>query len=395
MAGINIVGGARTPFGRSGGALALERPDDLAALVIDAALERARVAPDAVDEVIFGSANQAGEDNRNIARMAALLAGLPFSVPAFTVNRLCASSLTAIALAADQVYGGGADLVIAGGVQSMTRAPWVICKPGTPWAKPGEVADSALGWRFVNERFARVDGGKATLSMGETAEEVANLDGISRDESDMYALASQERASAAMASGLIGNDLIPVSTAAGEVARDECPRSTSIESLAQLRPAFRAGGIVTAGSASPLSDGAAAVVVASDEAVDTLGLVPRGRVVAHAAAGVAPSMMGLGPVTASQKALKRAGWNITDLEAVEINEAFAPQVLACIRRLELDPEIVNKSGGAIALGHPLGASGVRIVLSLLAQLQRTGQHRGLATMCVGVGQGVAMVLERV
>jgi acetyl-CoA acetyltransferase family protein len=394
MTGINIVGGVRTPFGRYGGALASVRPDDLAALVIGAALERAHVAPDAVDEVILGTANQAGEDNRNIARMATLLAGLPFGVPAFTVNRLCASSLTAIALAADEISGGGADIIVAGGVESMTRAPWVIAKPGTPWAKPGEMADSALGWRFTNEKFADVDGGKATISMGETAEEVARLDGISRDESDAYALASQELAAAAVAAGLLGGDLTAVTTAAGEVARDECPRATSLEKLGRLRPAFRPDGIVTPGSASPLSDGAAAVVVASDEAVARLGLVPRGRVVTHAAAGVAPSVMGLGPVPATQKALKRAGWSVGDVEATEINEAFAPQVLACIRRLELDPGTVNQAGGAIALGHPLGASGARLVLSLLARLEHDGQRRGLATMCVGVGQGVAMLLER-
>jgi acetyl-CoA acetyltransferase family protein len=394
MTGINIVGGARTPFGRYGGALASVRPDDLAALVIGAALERAHVGPDDVDEVILGTANQAGEDNRNIARMATLLAGLPYSVPAFTVNRLCASSLTAIALAADEIANGGADIIVAGGAESMTRAPWVMSKPGTPWAKPGEIADSSLGWRFTNPKFADVDGGKATLSMGETAEEVAELDGISRAESDAYALASQERAAATVASGLLSDDLIAVSTAAGDVVKDECPRSTSVEALGRLRPSFRAAGIVTPGSASPLSDGAAAVIVASDEAVGRLGLAPRGRVVAHAAAGVPPSVMGLGPVPATQKALKRAGWTVGDLECVEINEAFAPQVLACVRRLELDPALVNQAGGAIAFGHPLGASGARLVLSLLAQMERDGQHRGLATMCVGVGQGAAMLVER-
>ena len=393
MTGINIVGGARTPFGRYGGALASVRPDDLAALVISTALERGHVPPDAVDEVILGCANQAGEDNRNIARMATLLAGLAHSVPAFTVNRLCASSLTAIALAADEISGGGADIIVAGGVESMTRAPWVMSKPGTPWAKPGEIADSSLGWRFVNDKFAGVDGGNATLSMGETAEEVALLDGISRAESDAYALASQERAAAAVASGLVSDDLLAVPTAVGEVITDECPRSTSMELLGRLRPSFRPAGVVTPGSASPLSDGAAAVVVASDEAVARLGLVSRGRVVAHAAAGVPPSVMGLGPVPATQKALKRAGWTIGDIELAEINEAFAPQVLACIRRLELDPGLVNQAGGAIALGHPLGASGARLVLSLVAQLKRDGRHRGLATMCVGVGQGVAMLVE--
>ena len=242
MTGINIVGGARTPFGRYGGALASVRPDDLAALVISTALERGHVPPDAVDEVILGCANQAGEDNRNIARMATLLAGLAHSVPAFTVNRLCASSLTAIALAADEISDGGADIIVAGGVESMTRAPWVMSKPGTPWAKPGEIADSSLGWRFVNDKFAGVDGGNATLSMGETAEEVALLDGISRAESDAYALASQERAAAAVASGLVSDDLLAVPTAVGEVVTDECPRSTSIESLGRLgRPSGRPG----------------------------------------------------------------------------------------------------------------------------------------------------------
>ncbi|MEV0605760.1 acetyl-CoA C-acyltransferase [Polymorphospora rubra] len=389
-----LVGGIRTPIGRYGGMLAGVRPDDLAALVVGAAVERAGVDPAAVDEVILGAANQAGEDNRNVARMAVLLAGLPDTVAAYTVNRLCASGLTAVANAAQAVRTGDADIVVAGGVESMTRAPWVTEKPATAWAKPGATFDTALGWRLVNPRMTALDGGRATISMGETAEEVAKLDGVSRAASDAYALRSQERAAAAVAAGRFTAEIVPVPTRTGPVDTDECPRQTSLERLAGLRPVFRADGIVTAGSSSPLSDGAAAIVVASADAVRRYGLTPRARVLAGTSAGVPPHLMGLGPVPATEKALARTGLSIGDVDAVELNEAFAAQVLACAGRLGIDDERLNADGGAIALGHPLGSSGTRLVVTLLGRLERAGGRRGLATMCVGVGQGAALLVER-
>ncbi|MEU1183897.1 thiolase family protein [Streptomyces sp. NPDC005820] len=391
---VYLIDGARTPQGRYGGALASVRPDDLAALVVGEAVRRAGIPADSVDEVILGAANQAGEDNRDVARMAVLLAGLPHTVPGYTVNRLCASGLTAVASAAQAIRSGEADLVVAGGVESMTRAPWVMAKPGTPWAKPGEVHDSALGWRFTNPRFAA----DRTIPMGETAEEVAALDGITRAEADAFALRSHRRAVAAQQAGHFDRELVPVPVPVndGEVTRDEGPRpDTSAEKLARLRTSFRAGGIVTAGNSSPLSDGAAALVVASGEAVERYGLTPRARVVTAASAGVEPRLMGLGPVPATERALDRAGWQAGDLGAVELNEAFAAQALAVVRRLKLDEERVNADGGAIALGHPLGCSGARILLTLLGRLEREDARRGLGTMCVGVGQGVAMLVERV
>jgi acetyl-CoA acetyltransferase family protein len=389
-----LVGGVRTPFGRYRGALADVRPDDLAALVLEAALQRANVPGDAVDEVIYGAANQAGEDNRNVARMAVLLSGLSDEIPGYTVNRLCASSLQAIASAAQQIRTGEADVVVAGGVESMTRAPMVMAKPARGWAATPEVADTTLGWRLVNPRMRDVDDGKATISLGETAEEVAVLDGITREESDAWGLRSQQLTAAATEHRAA--ELVEVPVRNGVVTEDEVPRAdTTAEGLAKLKPAFSKDGIVTAGSASPLSDGAAAIVVASESAVERLGLSPRGRVVASASAGVPPHIMGLGPVPSTERVLKRTGWSVDDLDAVEINEAFASQVLASIRRLELDPETVNTEGGAIALGHPLGASGVRLVLDLLRRLERTEGSRGLATLCVGVGQGMAMAVERV
>jgi 3-oxoadipyl-CoA thiolase len=389
---VYLIDGARTPQGRYGGALASVRPDDLAALVVGEAVRRAGIPADEVDEVILGAANQAGEDNRDVARMAVLLAGLPHTVPGYTVNRLCASGLTAVASAAQAIRAGEADLVVAGGVESMTRAPWVMAKPGTPWAKPGEVHDTSLGWRFTNPRFAA----QQTLSMGETAEEVAALDGITRAESDAFALRSHQRAVAAQELGHFDREIVPVAVKGGEVTRDEGPRpGTTLEKLGSLRTIFREGGIVTAGSSSPLSDGAAALVVASGTAVRRHGLTPRARIVTSASAGVQPHVMGLGPVPATEKALARAGWGIGDLDAVELNEAFAAQALAVTRRLKLDEEKVNADGGAIALGHPLGCSGARILLTLLGRLEREGGRRGLATLCVGVGQGVAMLVERV
>ncbi|MET9129008.1 thiolase family protein [Streptomyces antibioticus] len=403
---VYLIDGARTPQGRYGGALASVRPDDLAALVVGEAVRRAGIPAEAVDEVILGAANQAGEDNRDVARMAVLLAGLPHTVPGYTVNRLCASGLTAVASAAQTIRAGEADLVVAGGVESMTRAPWVMAKPGTPWAKPGEVHDTSLGWRFTNPRFAAADRAvpvgagpeavRTTLSMGETAEEVAALDGITRADSDAFALRSHRRALAAQEAGHFDREIVPVPVKDGEVTRDEGPRaSTTLEKLGTLRTVFRADGVVTAGSASPLSDGAAALVVASAAAVERHGLTPRARIVTSASAGVRPDVMGLGPVPATEKALARTGWGVGDLDAVELNEAFAVQALAVIRRLKLDEDKVNADGGAIALGHPLGCSGARILLTLLGRLEREDARRGLATLCVGVGQGVAMLVERV
>ena len=386
---VYLVGGVRTPVGRYGGALAKVRPDDLAALVVREAVARAGLEPGAVDEVILGAANQAGEDNRNVARMAVLLAGLPVSTPGFTVNRLCASGLTAIASGAQSIRAGENDIVVAGGVESMTRAPWVMAKPGTPWAKPGATFDTALGWRFTNAAHDP----EHTITLGETAERVAQVDGITREQSDAYGLRSQQRAAAAIAAGRFAAEITPV----GELAADETPRATSPEKLAALTPSFLADGVVTAGTASPLSDGASAVVVASGAAVRRLGLVPRARIVRAAAAGVEPQLMGLGPVPATEKALTGAGWTVADLTAVELNEAFATQVIASQRRLGLDEATLNADGGAIALGHPLGSSGCRLVVTLVGRLEREGGSgaRGLATMCVGVGQGAAMLVELV
>ena len=389
-----LIGGVRTPFGRHRGALAETRPDDLAAIVLEAALDRAGVPHDAVDEVIYGAANQAGEDNRNVARMAVLLSGLSDAIPGYTVNRLCASSLQAVASAAQQIRTGEADVVVAGGVESMTRAPVVMAKPPRGWGAPPEMADTTLGWRLVNPRMRDVDGGKATISLGDTAEEVAVLDGISREESDAWGLRSQQRTAAAVEHRR--GDLVEVPLKDGALTEDEVPRpNTTMDALAKLNPSFRRGGIVTAGTASPLSDGAGAIVVASGRAVEEHGLTPRGRVVATASAGVPPHIMGLGPVPSTKKVLERTGWTVADLDAVEINEAFATQVIASIRRLGLDEDTVNAEGGAIALGHPLGASGVRLVIGLLGRLEREGGTRGLATLCVGVGQGMAMLVEKV
>lgn len=410
MSDVYLVDGARTPQGRYGGALAAVRPDDLAAIVVAEAVRRAGVPGEAVDEVVLGAANQAGEDNRNVARMAVLLAGLDPRVPGYTVNRLCASGLTAVASAAQAIRAGEADVVVAGGVESMTRAPWVMAKPGTPWAKPGEVADTSLGWRLTNPRFTAADAAapadaaptdlRYTLSMGETAEEVAALEGLTRQECDAFALRSHERAVAAAAAGRFDREIVPVTVTGRkgqthEVTADEGPRpGSTLESLGALRPVFREGGMVTAGNSSSLSDGASALVLASAHAVREYGLTPRARVVASASAGVEPQLMGLGPVPATHKALARAGWDVGDIGAAELNEAFAAQSLAVVRRLGLDPERVNADGGAIALGHPLGSSGSRVLVTLLARMEREDVGRGLATLCVGVGQGVALLVER-
>ncbi|GAB3566244.1 thiolase family protein [Spelaeicoccus albus] len=391
MAEAFIVSGVRTPIGRYGGALAGVRPDDMAAAVIAEAVSRAGIDPSRIDEVIFGAANQAGEDNRNVARMASLLAGLPDSVPGFTVNRLCASGLTSIATARQMIAAGDADVVVAGGVESMTRAPWVTEKPARPWARPGASFDTSIGWRFANPRF----GSSTTFSMPETAEEVADREKLSREELDRFALESHEAAIAAIRAGRFADEILPVDTKAGAVDTDEGPRAdTSAEKLAKLRPVVRPDGVITAGNSSSLNDGASATVVVSERAVQEFGLTPRARIVASANAGVAPEVMGLGPIPATRKVMERSGWSTGDLDAVELNEAFASQSIACIRALELDPATVNADGGAIALGHPLGCSGNRLVVTLLGRLERAGAKRGLATMCVGVGQGSALLVER-
>ena len=389
-----LVGGVRTPVGRFGGALATVRADDLAAEVIGACVTRLGLPPEQIDEVILGAANQAGDDNRNVARMATLLAGLPDRIPAYTVNRLCASGLQAVMSAAQAIRCGDADLVIAGGVESMTRAPWVMAKPGTPWGKPGEVADTALGWRLVNPRMPALDGGEATLSLGECTEKLARMEGITREECDDYAARSQAAAADAWARGWFDDEIVPVTTKAGVLARDETVRETSREGLASLRPSFGAEGVVTAGNASPLSDGASAIAVASAEAVERLGLRPRARIVAQASAGVAPSLFGLGPVPAIRTVVNRSGVALADIAAIEINEAFAAQVIACERQLGLDRARVNAAGGAIALGHPLGSSGTRITMTLLGRLERAQERYGIASLCIGVGQGAAMLVER-
>ncbi|KRE23004.1 acetyl-CoA C-acyltransferase [Agromyces sp. Soil535] len=398
MAEAYLVGGVRTPVGRYGGALAGVRPDDLAALVVGELVRRTELDQagelGAIDEVILGAANQAGEDNRNVARMSVLLAGLPDEVPGITVNRLCASGMSAITMAAQAIRAGDADLIIAGGVESMTRAPWVQAKPGKAWARPGAAYDTSIGWRFPNPELLARD--KATYAMPETAEEVARIDGITREDADAFALRSQQRAAAAIAGGRFEAEIVGVPTHRGEVLVDEGPRpETTLEVLAGLRPVVAGGSVVTAGNSSALNDGASAILVASAAAVERLGLTPRARVVVGTSAGLAPEIMGLGPVPATEKALERAGLDLDEIGSVELNEAFATQSLACIRRLGLDPERVNADGGAIALGHPLGSSGSRLVVTLLGRMEREGSRYGLATMCVGVGQGTALIVERV
>ncbi len=394
MSDAYLVDGVRTPVGRYGGALAGVRPDDLAALVVGEVVARAGVPADAIDEVILGAANQAGEDNRNVARMAVLLAGLPDTVPGLTVNRLCASGMTAIALASQAIRAGDADVMVAGGAESMTRAPWVQAKPQRAWGKPGDSYDTSIGWRFPNPRLLARE--KATYSMPETAEEVAHIDGISRADADAFALRSHERALSAIDAGRLAAEIVAVDTGRKVVDTDEGPRrETSLEVLAALRPVVAGGEVVTAGNASSLNDGASAIVVAGADAVSRHGLRPRARIVASATAALAPEIMGLGPVPATEKALQKAGLTVADIGAVELNEAFASQSLACIRRLGLDPEIVNADGGAIALGHPLGSSGSRLLVTLLGRMEREDVRYGLATMCVGVGQGTAMIVERV
>jgi acetyl-CoA acetyltransferase family protein len=393
MAEAYLVGGVRTAVGRYAGALAGVRADDLAALVVAEAVRRAGVDPLTIDEVILGAANQAGEDNRNVARMSVLLAGLPDAVPGFTVNRLCASGLTAVMSAAQSVRSGDADVVVAGGVESMTRAPWVQAKPEKAFAKPGPQFDTSIGWRFTNPRLSARD--KATYSMPETAEEVARLDGITREDADAFALESHHRAAAATDAGRFADEIVAVETAKGRVTVDEgIRRETNALALASLRPVVAGGSVVTAGNSSPLNDGASAIVVASGDAVRRYGLTARARVVVGTNVGLAPEIMGLGPVPATMKALGRSGVELPDIGSIELNEAFASQALACIRRLGLDQARVNADGGAIALGHALGSSGSRLLVTLLGRMEREDSRYGLATMCVGVGQGSALIVER-
>jgi acetyl-CoA acyltransferase len=393
-----VVDALRTPIARYGGALATVRPDDLAAHVIAALRARNPAAVDRVEHVIFGATNQAGEDNRNVARMAALLAGLPDEVPAVTVNRLCGSGLEAVTDAVMRVWTGDADVVIAGGVESMTRAPFAYAKPvGAYDRTPPRVFDTTLGWRFENPQLAK----RFELqSMGMTAENVAARWKIERGAQDAWALRSQHRAAAALEAGLFTAELAPIEVAqhrgpATLFATDESPRpQTTIEGLAKLAPAFLAGGSVTAGNSSPLNDGSAAVLIVSERVVKELNLEPLARVASFATAGVAPNYMGEGPIPATSKALARTGWSVDQLDRIELNEAFAAQVLACIQGMGANPDIVNVDGGAIALGHPIGASGARLVATLAHGMVRRGNRRGLVTLCIGVGQGIALTLER-
>jgi 3-oxoadipyl-CoA thiolase len=395
-----IVEAVRTPIGRYGGALAQVRPDDLAAATLRAVVDRSGIDPALIEDVILGCANQAGEDNRDVARMAVLLAGFPVEVGGLTVNRLCGSGLQAVNSAAHAIEVGDGDVFIGGGVESMTRAPYVMAKPESAWDRgPRELQDTTLGWRFVNPKLAEH---YYPYSMGETAENVAERWGVSRERQDAFALESHRRAVAAIEDGRFDGQLVPIEVPQRKgdpvvVARDEHPRAdTTLEALARLRPAFAAdGGSVTAGNASGINDGASAVLLVEAERARELGLHPMARVVSTAVAGVDPSVMGIGPIPASRKALERAGIGVEDLDLIELNEAFASQSLVCIDELGFDPDKVNVNGGAIALGHPLGMSGGRLVTMLAHELCRTGGRYGLATMCIGVGQGIATVIERI
>ncbi len=392
-----IISAVRTPIGRYAGSLKDVRPDDLAALVITEAVRRANIDADSIEDVILGCANQAGEDNRNVARMALLLAGLPLHVAGQTVNRLCGSGLQAVNSAAQAIQTGMGDTFVAGGVESMTRAPFVLGKADSAFSRNINMHDTTIGWRFINPKLSAMH---HPYSMGETAENVAGKYGISRADQDAFALRSQQRAVAAQQSGRFEAEIIPVTIPQkkGEpavVAIDEHPRAdTTLEKLAALKPAFHKDGSVTAGNSAGINDGAAALVMMSQSRAQELGLRPRARIVASAVAGVDPAYMGLGPIPATRKVLQRAGLNISDMDLIELNEAFAAQALQCVRELEIDQEKLNVNGGAIALGHPLGCSGARIVVTLLHELERRNGKYGLATMCIGVGQGIAAIIER-
>ncbi len=393
-----ILSAVRTPIGRYAGKLKDVRPDDMAALVIAEAVKRAGVDAEGIEDVIFGCANQAGEDNRNVARMALLLAGLPIEVAGQTVNRLCGSGLQAINSAAQAIQTGMGDTFVAGGVESMTRAPFVVGKADSAFSRNMSLQDTTLGWRFINSQLAEM---YPPYSMGETAENIAEKYKVSREDQDKYALCSQQRAVAAQKEGRFADEIVPVTIPQkkGEalvVSVDEHPRSdTTLEKLAALKPAFRKGGTVTAGNSAGINDGAAAVVMMSGSRAQQLGLRPRARIVASAVAGVDPAYMGLGPIPATRKVLQRAGLSIDDMDLIELNEAFAVQVLQCMRELEIDEERLNINGGSIALGHPLGCSGARLIVTLVHELERRNARYGLATMCIGVGQGIATIIERI
>jgi 3-oxoadipyl-CoA thiolase len=398
MRNVHVIDAIRTPIGKYGGALSSVRPDDLLAHVIKELLARNKsINPADIEDVIAGDANQAGEDNRNVARMAALLAGLPTSVAGNTVNRLCASGLQAIMDASRQIMCEDAELIIACGVESMSRAPFVLSKASQPFQRTAEVFDTTLGWRFINNKLADVH---YPYSMGETAENVAKQWKISREAQDEFALQSQEKYFAAFEKGIWKDEISPVEIDGEKGAKkiidsDEHPRKTSLEKLASLKPAFLKKGTVTAGNSSGINDGAAAILLASDEAVKKYNLKPIAKVIAMAVAGVDPAIMGIGPVPATQKALKRASLSIANIDLIELNEAFASQSLACIHDLGIDVNKVNVNGGAIALGHPLGCSGVRLSTTLVHEMKRKGSKYGLATMCVGVGQGASVIYELV
>lgn len=383
-----MIDAVRTPIGRYGGALAHVRPDDLAAAVVEALVSRTGIDPARIDDVLLGAANQSGEDNRNVARMAVLLAGLPVEVPGATLNRLCGSSLQAINSAAQAIAWGDGDVMIAGGVESMTRAPFVQLKAEKPYERPPQMWDTTIGWRMINPRMKQL---YPPISLGETAERVAEQYGITRDEQDRFALASQHRVKAALERGAFNDEIVPVA----DVRADEHPRpETTLEALANLKPAFKKDGTVTAGNSSGINDGASALLLCEASTAKRYGLRPMARIVSSGVAGVHPDVMGLGPIPASRKALERAGLLMRDVDLVEINEAFASQSIACLRELEIDPEKANVNGGAIALGHPLGASGARIATTLLHEMRRRGSRYGLATMCIGVGQGISTIFER-
>lgn len=393
-----ILSAVRTPIGRYAGSLKDARPDDLAALVIAEAVRRANVDSASIEDVLLGCANQSGEDNRNVARMALLLAGLPVEVAGQTINRLCGSGLQAVNSAAQAIQTGSGDTFVAGGVESMTRAPFVLGKTDSAFSRSMNLQDTTLGWRFINPKLASMH---HPYSMGETAENVAERTKISRADQDAFALRSHQRAVAAQQAGRFKDELVPVSIPQkkGEpvvIAIDEQPRAdTSLEKLAVLKPAFRKEGSVTAGNSSSINDGAAALVLMELQRAKELGLRPRARIVASAVAGVDPAYMGLGPIPATRKVLQRTGLRISDIDLVELNEAFAVQSLKCMRELEINEEKLNVNGGAIALGHPLGCSGARLVVTLLHELERRGGRFGLATMCIGVGQGIATIIERI